>query len=214
MRRLLIVLLSLGLVAFVIGCGDNTTTTTSTAAAVSETTLAETPTTADTLPSTGTTTDGSGLLGAFTEPLVVPMTGAESVPPVTTEAGGQTTFTFDPTTATVRYTIQVSGLSDATAAHIHAGKVGESGPVVVPLFGGPQKSGPFTGMLAEGQIDPTMLQGELQGKGVQDLMALFMEGGLYVNVHTVANPDGEIRGQITVPPGAGAGTGTTETTGN
>ena len=66
----------------------------------------------------------------------------------------------------------------ATASHIHLGKVGASGPVAVSLCG-PCKSG------AKG----TAMATAAQWKAIES-------GGAYVNVHTVKNPNGEIRGQI------------------
>lgn len=68
----------------------------------------------------------------------------------------------------------------AVAAHIHVGKAGVSGPVLIPLCG-PCKSGAHgTKMLNE-----------------MDIRDLAKSGATYVNVHTAKNPNGEIRGQIT-----------------
>ena len=38
--------------------------------------------------------------------------------------------------------------------------------------------------------------GSLAGKSIADLVAKMQSGEAYVNVHTEANPNGEIRGQI------------------
>lgn len=68
----------------------------------------------------------------------------------------------------------------ATAAHIHMGAKGKSGPIVVPLCG-PCKSGMTgTAMITAAE------------------MAAFKKHLLYVNVHTAKNPNGEIRGQLAV----------------
>lgn len=40
------------------------------------------------------------------------------------------------------------------------------------------------------------LVGPLAGMTLEDLVALIESGDAYVNVHTVANPGGEIRGQV------------------
>jgi len=68
----------------------------------------------------------------------------------------------------------------ATAAHIHVGKVGKSGPVVVPLCG-PCVSGVHKASSAASATATRAI----------------INGTAYVNVHTQANPGGEIRGQIT-----------------
>jgi hypothetical protein len=66
----------------------------------------------------------------------------------------------------------------ATAAHIHLGKRGKPGPVALTLCG-PCKSGAHgTAKIAE-KLDKALESGKA-----------------YVNVHTVKNPNGEIRGQI------------------
>jgi CHRD domain len=72
-----------------------------------------------------------------------------------------------------------SGLSGpAAAAHIHKGKAGVSGPVVVPLCA-PCKSGQHSTAKLSASMAKTL-----------------SSGGFYVNVHTAKNPNGEIRGQI------------------
>jgi hypothetical protein len=37
----------------------------------------------------------------------------------------------------------------------------------------------------------------MQGKQISDLVTAMNNGSTYINVHTVQNPNGEIRGQIT-----------------
>jgi CHRD domain-containing protein len=81
--------------------------------------------------------------------------------------------------ATIRWTLTFKRLSGkAIAAHIHTGKVGVAGPVMLPLCG-PCK----TGMNGRGTL--THAQSEL-----------LEDGGAYVNVHTPKNANGEIRGQL------------------
>jgi hypothetical protein len=40
------------------------------------------------------------------------------------------------------------------------------------------------------------LEGPLQGKAISDLLAAINGNSTYVNIHTVQNPSGEIRGQL------------------
>jgi hypothetical protein len=65
------------------------------------------------------------------------------------------------------------------AAHIHLGKVGKAGPVVVPLCGPCHSGQTGTGQATAAQV-----------KAIES-------HGAYVNLHTAKNPAGEIRGQIT-----------------
>jgi hypothetical protein len=79
----------------------------------------------------------------------------------------------------------------ALAAHVHLGRPGVAGPVVVPLCG-PCASG----------VHGTK-------KVTAKVRSALLSGGAYVNVHTAKNPGGEIRGQVT-GGGRPAATSTTE----
>lgn len=107
------------------------------------------------------------------------LTGAAEVPPVETSATGMIEATFDSDSKMLSWEVTSEGLSgDATAAHFHgpAAEGENAGPVVpVPLD-----------MLAEGSA-------ELTDKQAQQLQ----DGMLYFNIHTAANPGGELRGQMT-----------------
>jgi hypothetical protein len=70
----------------------------------------------------------------------------------------------------------------ANAAHIHLGKAGKAGNVVVPLCAGATcKSG---------------VHGTVTLKAA--VLKALKAGGTYVNIHTAKNAAGEIRGQIAV----------------
>jgi hypothetical protein len=107
------------------------------------------------------------------------LTGAEEVPPVETSATGTTDVTYDSDSKKLTWKLDYSGLSgDATAAHFH-------GPADPGANAGPVVPIPDTASGAEGSADLTDEQ-------AADLIA----GKWYANVHTAANPGGEIRGQV------------------
>ena len=84
-------------------------------------------------------------------------------------------------TATLTWTLSFSGLTgQALQAHIHTGKKGVAGNVIVPLCG-PCKSG---------QTGKATIK--------ESVIKALESGNAYVNVHTKKNPAGEIRGQIKV----------------
>jgi CHRD domain-containing protein len=88
-------------------------------------------------------------------------------------------------TATLKFRLSYSGLSGpATAAHIHLGKRGVAGNVLVPLCAGNCHSG---------------MKGTATFKS--DVVDKLERGQTYVNVHTAKNPNGEIRGQVKVVHG-------------
>jgi hypothetical protein len=108
------------------------------------------------------------------------MDAASEVPPKTSSGTGEATVKLDTATKTITYDVTYSGLTGpATMAHIHGpAAVGANAGVVVP-FKAPVTS-PITGTAT------------LTDAQMADLEA----GKYYANVHTAANPGGEIRGQL------------------
>jgi len=123
------------------------------------------------------------------------LTSKEETKAPESKASGKVEFKLSKDGTTLTYKLHVKNIMDASAAHIHMAKKGADGPPVVGLFS-EAKKGKFSGVLAQGTITDKDLIGPLQGKTVKDLVELFKSGDAYVNVHTDANPDGEIRGQI------------------
>ncbi|MBK5276516.1 MAG: CHRD domain-containing protein [Desulfuromonadales bacterium] len=124
------------------------------------------------------------------------LTGKDEVPSVKTKAKGEIEFKLSKDGRELSYKLKVKNIENPTAAHIHLGMKGKSGPPLANLFGGPKKEGTFSGNLSEGTIMAENLSGDLMGKSLADLVQLIKSGETYVNVHTDANPNGEIRGQI------------------
>lgn len=124
----------------------------------------------------GKSSDGAA---ASANTQTVTLSGTQMSPPVTTSAGGTGTITVDPATKAVTAKLTTTGIT-GTAAHIHEGAPGTAGPVVVPLTQGPAgtwASAPGA-KLTDAQYDS------------------YKAGKLYFNVHSAANPQGELRGQI------------------
>ena len=109
----------------------------------------------------------------------VTLNGAQENPAVTTWATGSGVLVIDTESGEVSGSINTFGIS-GSAAHIHTGAVGVNGPVIIPLT---QTS---TGVWTLGA------DAKLTAEQLDALRA----GTLYVNVHTAANPGGEIRGQV------------------
>ena len=130
-----------------------------------------------------------------TEVFTAMLSGGEEVPPVTTDATGVASFNVTGPES-IDYSVNVTGMDKVTAAHIHSGATGENGEVVVTLFKADSPTGPISGNLANGTITASSLEGQMQGTAVSDLVKSMERGETYVNVHTEANPNGEIRGQI------------------
>lgn len=118
--------------------------------------------------------------------------GGNEVPMVETLAQGQAVFQLSKDGSELSYKLIVANIEDVAAAHIHSGGPEVNGGVIVTLYGGGLIEGRFSGVLAQGVISESSL-GEA---AFADLIAQIMSGNTYVNVHTLANPGGEVRGQI------------------
>ena len=124
------------------------------------------------------------------------LSGSEEVPPVSTTATGLATVTLNGEQTELALTLEFSGLGSApTAAHIHVGAPGANGPIVFTLATAPLSS-PVSGTLTAARLEPRPAQGI---NSFEDAVNAILSGNAYVNVHSEANPGGEIRGQLAPP---------------
>jgi hypothetical protein len=124
----------------------------------------------------------------------VSMTGAKERPtPVLTTASGSATFELENGNS-VRYEVKVTNLTGARVVDIHTAVADSVGPIAVTLFSTTTPTGPVTGTIANGTFTSSNIQ--LPGVTLDSLLQLMRLGRTYVNVHTTANPGGEIRAQI------------------
>ena len=191
------------LVAFLLllsGCEAGVTTSTTNPPATSAPTTAEgSTTTTAAINSTTTTTITSTTASTVSTPsttYTAELSGMEVVPAVDTPATGAATFTIDATGTRGHFALGVSNIADVIAARVHEGGPGTNGRGLLILFPGPTRIGTFSGALAGGNFTASALIGSLTGKTLADFVALIESGQAYVNVGTVKNPEGEIRGQI------------------
>ena len=124
------------------------------------------------------------------------LSGANEVPPVETTAQGLFEASVDLTAASVTFTLSADA-AGITQAHIHAGGPEENGPIVAFLFG--PADPPVDGMSASGTLTAADLVGPFASDPIGFAQAV-LAGGTYVNVHTLANQGGEVRGQILPAP--------------
>ena len=107
----------------------------------------------------------------------VTLSGDQEVPPVASAGSGSGTIVIG-ADKSVSGGVTSTGIA-GTAAHIHEAAPGKNGGVMIPLT----KSGDAYAVPAGAKLSDAQFKS-------------FEAGNLYVNVHTAANPGGEIRGQL------------------
>jgi hypothetical protein len=117
----------------------------------------------------------------------VPLTGAQQVPPVQTSGTGTAALTYDAATRRLTWSVTFSGLAGpATMAHFHGpAPAGKNASVAI-----------WIGKRGTAPTSPITGQATLSRAQARQLAA----GQWYINVHTKDHPDGEIRGQVVLPP--------------
>jgi hypothetical protein len=108
----------------------------------------------------------------------VSLTGAEEVPAVETKAMGSGTITVG-ADKSVSGSVTTKGI-EGVAAHIHQAPKGKNGPPIITL----EKGSDGGWMVPKGS------------KLTDEQLAAYKAGELYINVHSAAHKNGEIRGQL------------------
>jgi hypothetical protein len=107
----------------------------------------------------------------------VTLAGDQEVPPVKSAGTGAGTISVG-ADKSVAGSVTTTGIS-GTAAHVHEAATGVNGPVIIPLT----KTGDTYAVPAGAKLTDAQFES-------------FKAGNLYVNVHTAANPGGELRAQL------------------
>jgi MYXO-CTERM domain-containing protein len=125
------------------------------------------------------------LANAATVKYTATINGAQEAPAVDSPAKGTADLDFDDQTRELRGTITLDPMPDTPVVnqHIHNGKCGESGSIVKNLTPPGQN-----GVIAIDPVMPLTLNA--------DQAAALEAGNLYINIHSMKHPGGELRGQI------------------
>ncbi len=131
------------------------------------------------------------------------LSGSEEVPPVATRAFGFAAYSLNELGDELRFRNIFLRLRNITMAHLHLGAVGENGPVVASLL--PADFDPSNlrqvrrlSRFISGTLTAADLVGPFAGQPLDVLSAAIKEGNIYINIHTEANPSGELRGQLSL----------------
>lgn len=125
------------------------------------------------------------------------LSGGNEVPGVSAGAHGSAVVTVNRDAGEVTWEINVYNLpSGITMGHIHAGTAGVNGPVIIGF------TIPNVGQSGAFQLKGSARASELIARpasginSFDDAAFAIASGAAYVNLHTQANPGGEIRGQL------------------
>jgi hypothetical protein len=121
------------------------------------------------------------------------MSPANELPTAKTTTGtGITTFVDNG--SEIDWTMSLTGMTGVFASHIHLGSATvNGGPIIFNLFiPNGTNTGTLTGVVGSG----TITNANNVNISLDSLRVLFNNGNAYVNVHTTANPAGEIRAQV------------------
>jgi hypothetical protein len=138
---------------------------------------------------------------AQTMTLTANLSGGNEVPGVVTGSAGTATVTWNTATKAGTYRVEVYNMPvGTTASHIHVGAAGVSGPVVINFTvpaGGISNDFGLSGTFACSDVVVRAAQGINSCEDFEQALSL---GNTYVNVHSTANPGGEVRGQLIRQP--------------
>lgn len=126
--------------------------------------------------------------------------GGNEVPGVSTGSVGTGTVSVNLATQVVTYRIDVYNMPvGTTASHFHVGAAGVSGPVVVNFTVPANISNDYaiTGTASASDLTVRAANGI---NSWEDFIQSLLLGNVYMNVHSTANPGGEIRGQVVRVP--------------
>lgn len=127
-----------------------------------------------------------------TRVFVTNLRGNNEIPSVSTRARGSATLRLNADETVLTYLISARRTRNVTAIHIHCGAVGSNGPVGATLF----DSGPVTKRFYLGYITAPDAGNACGWTDLDSIIIAMRSGDTYINVHTVAQSSGEIRGQI------------------
>jgi hypothetical protein len=116
---------------------------------------------------------------AETVTLTAVLAGANETVPGDADGAGRFSVEIDTVSGDFCYVLSAEKIAKPTAAHLHSGAAGSSGPPVTAL----EVTGPGSDMCIA--LEPDVLKPIVANPA-----------GYYINVHTADFPDGAVRGQL------------------
>jgi CHRD domain len=127
---------------------------------------------------------------------------------VTSTASGSAALVFNAAQTKIAFTLEYTGLTDVLQAHIHVGVGQDTGDIIFFLCTNQKKSpventptcpeaaGAVAGALTTAQLLSPAIGSGVTVTSFADAVSALSLGVTYVDIHTEAFPDGELRGKI------------------
>jgi hypothetical protein len=143
-----------------------------------------------------------GMLGASSiasaqEVFRARLSGDNQVPPLATDTAGRFKIVVNNGATAGEYTLRVDSGVRITQAHFHCGSAAVNGPVIVFLVGFRPEGWDVDGQwVSNATVTDANVVNTACGATLAEIFQQARAGNVYVNVHSVANPGGVIRGQL------------------
>ncbi len=139
---------------------------------------------------------GSILVNGQKEKYKAKLLGKNEVPKVNSTAKGSASFKSKKSVIT--WKVNITGLKNVTGAQLYLGNKSVKGDVIVDLLKSSNRSQTPIGLLMNGNISTSDLQGPMQGNTLETLKSKMNNSQTYINILTSEHPDGEIRGPVKI----------------
>lgn len=129
-------------------------------------------------------------------------TGDQEPTPVITDTFAALDLRVDEGFTYMDYTLDVYNGEAITRAHLHCGKAGINGPLIIEFYENQPNGTDVNGLLTAGSKtgDDLMDSTTECGTNIVSLFQAMKDGLVYLNVHSAEYPGGVVRGQVLTFP--------------
>ena len=124
------------------------------------------------------------------------LTGDQEVPAVDTRTHGRARVRFNRDCTRAQVRVRLQNAERVTQAHLHCAPRGENGPVVAFIAGFHDAGWDVNGDFVTVILTDANVVNDACGPDLRGLARAMKDGDVYLNVHTVGTPSGEVRGQF------------------
>jgi hypothetical protein len=148
----------------------------------------------------GGSAGGDDTTGPAGDQFTAALAGSGVVPATASTTTGSIALSSVPGDSMINFSLSVTNMTGVTQAHLHSGAAGANGPILawlLPVNGNAAQSPSVAldGVISLGDIAPAWIRTNPR-LAMDSVKALMIAGRAYVDVHSSAFTNGELRGQI------------------